>query len=176
MEFKTLSRDYVYRGKVINLRRDTLRIKDKDAVWEVVESPNAVTVIPILPDHRVVLIKQYRYVIDTELIELPAGTLEKGESPEMAAVRELQEETGYTAKEVIKLAEFYTIPGLGTELMHLYIAKGLTRGRTSFDEHEKITPIIMDKSQIISAIKCGRIQDGKTLVGLMFYLFGQELK
>ena len=176
MEFKTLSRDYVYRGKVINLRRDTLRIKGKDAVWEVVESPNAVTVIPILPDHRVVLIKQYRYVIDTELIELPAGTLEKGESPEMAAVRELQEETGYTAKEVIKLAEFYTIPGLGTELMHLYIAKGLTRGRTSFDEHEKITPIIMDKSQIISAIKCGRIQDGKTLVGLMFYLFGQELK
>ena len=176
MRFKTLSRDYIYRGKVLNLRRDKVKVNGKDALWEVVEFPNAVTIIPLLSDERVVLIKQYRYAIDTDLLELPAGTLEPGESPDVAALRELQEETGYRAKEITKLAEFFTIPGLGTELMHLYLAKGLTPGETSFDEHEEITTIVMNRAEIISAIRDGRIRDGKTLVGLMFYLFGHELK
>ncbi len=170
MAFKTLQQEYRYKGKVLNLRVDTVEVQGRVTHWEVVEFKHAVTVVPILDAEHVVLVDQYRYVVKTRLLELPAGTLEPSEDPDEAARRELQEETGYTAREIRKIAEFYTVPGLGTERMHLYFATGLTPGPLHLDADEDLKPVILSRAEIEEAIRQGTLQDAKTLVGLFYYL------
>ena len=136
---------------------------------EVARHPGAVTILPLLDDGRVCLIRNYRVAVDQTLIELPAGTLEPGEEPAATARRELEEETGYRAAEVRQLCEFYVSPGVLSERMVLFLATGLTRGPARLEGGEQIEPFVVSWNEAMALIQRGEIRDSKTLVGLLWY-------
>jgi ADP-ribose pyrophosphatase len=135
----------------------------------IIEHPGAVVILPILPDGRIVLIKQYRVAVDEEIIELPAGTREQDEQELVTARRELVEETGYTAGEMTKVFQFYTSPGFVKEAMFLFKATNLIAGPTNMEDGEKITTMIVDLPEAMDFVKAGKIRDAKTLIGLLWY-------
>lgn len=135
----------------------------------IVLHPGAVVVLPILPDGRIVLIRQHRIAVEETLIELPAGTMETGEEPLITARRELLEETGYRASQLTHVMTFYTSPGFVKEEMCLFKATELIAGPTMFDEDEKIESLIVTLPQAMKMIQNGEIKDAKTLVGLFWY-------
>jgi ADP-ribose pyrophosphatase len=134
-----------------------------------VQHPGAVTILPLLDDGRVCLIRNFRPAIGQELFELPAGTLEPGEAPLATAYRELEEETGYTAARIEPLREFWMSPGILNERMHLFVAHGLRPGRTSLDAGEIIAPCVVTRDEALAMVQDGRIQDAKSLVGLLYF-------
>jgi ADP-ribose pyrophosphatase len=136
---------------------------------EVVRHPGAVTVLPLLADGRVCLIRNYRVSVDKTLIELPAGTLEPGEDPLVTAERELIEETGYRCSKIELLHSFYLSPGILDERMHLYLATGLTLGETAREEGELIENLLLPLEESLALIDRGEIQDAKTMAGLLYY-------
>ena len=129
----------------------------------------AVAILPVLDDGRIVLIENYRVSSRQTLVELPAGTLEPGEDPQQAAVRELAEETGYRAGRIQPLTVFYTSPGILDELMHLYLATAVVPGATSLDPGEDIRPLVVTLGEALEMVRDGRIRDGKSLAGLLYY-------
>ena len=136
---------------------------------EVVIHPGAVVVLPLLDDGRVVLIRNYRVAVGETLIELPAGTLEAGEDPQVAAQRELAEETGYRCRELQPLHAFYMSPGLLRERMHLFLATGLSEGDTAREPGEQIENLIVPWPEAVVMALDGRIQDAKTLTAILLY-------
>ena len=136
---------------------------------EVVRHPGAVTILPLLDDGSVCLIRNYRVAIDETLVELPAGTLEPGEDPMLTAQRELQEETGYRASQWKALRTFVLSPGILDEVMHLYLATGLTAGPANREPGEQIENLIVSWDDAISRVADGTIRDAKTIVGLLSY-------
>jgi ADP-ribose pyrophosphatase len=136
---------------------------------EVVRHPGAVVILPLLDDGRVCLIRNRRISVDQELIELPAGTLEPGEDPQLAAGRELHEETGYHAHSLSRLHAFYLSPGFLDEKIHLYVAQGLRAGDTRLEPGEEIENLLVPWSEALQMAIDGRIQDAKSLVGLLYY-------
>jgi ADP-ribose pyrophosphatase len=136
----------------------------------IVVHPGAVVILPILSDGRVVLIRQSRVAVDEDdLIELPAGTIEPGEEPLVTARRELMEETGYRAGELIPIMKFYTSPGFVKEEMRLYKATKLTAGPMALDEDEKIEPLLVEVPHAMKMVFSGAIRDAKTIIGLLWY-------
>jgi ADP-ribose diphosphatase len=117
--------------------------------------------------NEVLLIRQYRHATGKELLEIPAGTLNRGEDPRDCAFRELEEETGYRAGKMIERAHFYTTPGFTTEFMHLYEASELVKTQTNFDEDEAIELDIVPDMQALQMIDNGRIEDAKSILGLL---------
>jgi ADP-ribose pyrophosphatase len=136
---------------------------------EVVRHPGAVVILPLLDDGRVCLIRNRRISVDQELIELPAGTLEPGEDPQLAAARELHEETGYRADSLSRLHAFYLSPGILDEKIHLFVAHGLRAGETRLEPGEEIENLLVPWSDAMEMAMDGRIQDAKSLVGLLYY-------
>jgi ADP-ribose pyrophosphatase len=136
---------------------------------EIVEHPGAVAILPILDDGRVCLIENYRVAAQRGLYELPAGTLEPGEDPRTAAERELAEETGYRAQNIELLAQFYTSPGVLSERMYLYLATGLNAGSPAREAGEDIRNCLVTWPDALQMARDGRIEDAKTLVGLLHY-------
>lgn len=131
--------------------------------------PGAVTVLPLLEDGRVCLVRNYRVAVDQTLIELPAGVVEPGEDPAETARRELAEETGYRAAVIELLAVFYMSPGILDEKMYLYLATSLRPGATALEPGEDIQPLLTTWEEALEMARDGRIQDAKTLTGLLFY-------
>ncbi len=140
---------------------------------EMIAHPGAVLIIPVLSPTELVVIRNYRFTVGAELIELPAGTLEAGEDRAVCAGRELEEETGYVAAEIIPLCEFYTSPGFTDELMSVYIARGLTKTQQDLDETEQIRVSSMELEDALRATIDGRIIDGKTIASLHLYTYTQ---
>ena len=138
-------------------------------VRETVQHPGAVTILPVLDDGRVCLIRNYRVAVDQTLVELPAGTLEPGEDPAVTAKRELTEETGYRAASIEKLGEFYMSPGILNERMHLYVARGLQPGPAALEPGEQIETFVVPWADAMRMALDGTIQDAKTLVGLLSF-------
>jgi len=138
-------------------------------VREIVDHPGAVAIIPIFDDGRVCLIRNFRVAVGRTLVELPAGTLEKGEDPEATAARELSEETGYRAESIEKLLEFVMSPGILNERMHLFLARGLQSGPTALESGENIQTFVVDWSEAMRMAFDGTIVYAKTLVGLLYY-------
>ena len=136
---------------------------------EVIRHPGAVAIIPILQGDRVCLIRNYRISVDRTLIELPAGTLEPPELPEFCARRELREETGYADEQLQKLRQFYVSPGILDEVMYLYVATGLSAGSPSPEAGELIENLVVPWDEALRMVADGRIQDAKTIVGLLSY-------
>jgi ADP-ribose pyrophosphatase len=137
---------------------------------EVIRHPGAVVLLPILDDGSVVMIDNYRRSVDQTLLELPAGTIEIGEPPDLTAPRELIEETGYRSNRLTKVHEFYSCPGICDELMHLFVATELIAGDPEREATEQIENRIVPREEIQTLIKNGSIRDAKSLIGLYWYL------
>ncbi len=175
MEEKTIKRKKVYEGKLINLRVDTVLLPDnRESSREVVEHPGAAAVVPVNEREEVYLVRQYRKPVEESMLEIPAGTLEKGEEPLECARRELKEEIGYEGKNITHLLTFYTSPGICSEIMHLYYATGLREKGEEKDKDEFIGIEKYSLEEAIKQINQGKIKDAKTIIGLI--LVYQRLK
>ncbi|MAV36667.1 MAG: NUDIX hydrolase [Planctomycetaceae bacterium] len=136
---------------------------------EVICHPGAVTIVPMVDNSHVCLIRNYRLAVEKTLIELPAGTLEPGENPEQTAIRELEEETGFRTTQLQSLHSFYLSPGILDEQMHLFVATELTAGPARREPGEQIENHIVSWPAAMEMVHDGTIQDAKTLVGLLLY-------
>ena len=166
--------DVLMSGRVYSVERRHYHRAGRNVTREVVVHPGAVAILPVLDDGRVVLIRNYRFATDQELLELPAGTLEPDEPPERCALRELEEETGYRAGRLEPLCEFYTTPGICTERMWVFVATRLTETRQNLQGAEEIRVVIMAGDQVRQMLREGRIEDGKTIAALGTYFLRQD--
>jgi len=165
-----LSIEYVYRGRRVNVKVVELQLPNGNIVErEVVEFRESVVILPILNDGRIILIKQYRVPIEKWIYELPAGVIEKGETPEECARRELIEEAGYKAKELTKLFEMYLAPGYSTEKMHAFLAKGLEYVGSTPESYEVIRVEPVELKRVIEMIRKGEIPDAKSIATILYY-------
>lgn len=161
----------IYKGRIITVKLD--RIIEPGglrAVREVVCHPGSVVVLAHLPDGRLLLVRQYRYAAGESLWELVAGGIEGGETPQQAARRELLEETGYEARTITPLFDFFPSPGILSELMHLVEARGLTRSKAGPEADERIRIGRFTPSRLRQMLGSKKIRDGKTLAGLYWFL------
>ena len=160
---KTVSKNYVYKGRIINVRCDDALLPDgKPCKREVVEHNGGVCIAPITDDGKLIFVRQFRYPYSEVILELPAGKLELGEDPFKAGKRELEEETGMVAAEYFDFGKFYPSPGYCGEIIYLYAAKGLSGTHMHPDDDEFLE---VDKISIADAVEMvmnGEIRDGKT--------------
>ncbi|MGH9433438.1 MAG: NUDIX hydrolase [Terriglobia bacterium] len=169
--YRVLKSQQIYKGKIIELRVD--RIVEPggiEADRELVVHPGSVVVLPVFADGRVLLVRQFRYAARQALWELVAGGLEPREKPLKAAARELEEETGYRARRFKLLFNFFPSPGILTERMHMVMAQGLTPGEANPEEDEQLEVRIFKPGELRKMLQEKKIEDAKTLVGLMWFL------
>ena len=165
---KTISSDRIYTGKVISLKVDTVEIENKGyQKREIVEHQGAVAIVALTDDDKVVLIKQFRKPIEQVIWEIPAGKLEIGETPKECAIRELKEETGYSAKNIKLIHKFFTSSGFSNQKIYIFLATGLTKGEHKFDEDEIIEKYEIDINEARSMIIKNEIEDAKTAIGIL---------
>jgi ADP-ribose pyrophosphatase len=165
---RRLSSRRIYAGKVLSLDLD--EVEEPGGVHtkrEVVRHSGSVAVLAIQDDGKIVLVRQYRYPVDDFVWELPAGRLDPGESPEEAAQRELQEEIGFKAGRLQKMAFFHTTPGFCDESMHVFRATGLIASKAQGDEDERIEVQAFTLSELEAMIDRGELREGKTLVAIL---------
>lgn len=168
MTVEVISREMVYQGRAFNVRRDLVRYsKNHTSHLDIVEHPGAVTILPVDDQGHILFVRQYRHAAGQVMLELPAGTLNENEPPEACAHREIREETGFSAKELVKLGEFFLAPGYSTEYMHVFLATDLQPDPLPGDEDEDIT---LERIPIQEAFRMalnGSVQDGKSLAALL---------
>ena len=164
----TVRTESVFSGRLITVRKDTVRLPNGTTTdREIVEHPEVIAVLPILDDGRVVLVRQFRKAAENVLLEVPAGGVDEGETPEEAVRREMIEETGYRVGTVTKLSSFYTSPGFTTELMHLYEARDLQPGEAT-EETDQIEVVLMTADEALAAVEAAGAADAKTLLALKY--------
>jgi ADP-ribose pyrophosphatase len=170
MEERTVEQRRVYEGKVVNLRVDTVKMPDgRAATREVVEHVPAVAMVPVDAAGRILLVRQWRNPANAVLLEVPAGSTDHGEEPELAVQRELQEEVGYLAGRLTRLGGFWVAPGYCTEYIHVYLAENLVESRLDADDDENIEVVPLTLDEALAAIDSGQIEDAKSQVGLLMY-------
>ena len=171
-----LSTVQVYTGPAISLRIDKVK-KPGGAITtrDVVEHADCVAVVPIDDDGEVLLVKQFRYPVDSALLEIPAGGIETGEDVVDCVRRELQEEIGYLPETVEKLGGFYSIPGYGTEYLYVYVAKDLRPSRLVAEDTDEIEVVRVPLGRIPELILSGKICDAKTIAALLTYMTREKL-
>lgn len=165
---KTISSETKYQGKIVNLRVDQVELPNgKMTAREVVEHAGAVAVVPLTGKNEIIMVRQYRYPAGRVLLEVPAGKIEKGEDPALCAERELREETGFESGEIKLLYSFYTTPGFTDEMLHLYLARGLTQAGSSPDEDEFINIECISLDRALEMVDRGEIIDAKSIIGIL---------
>jgi ADP-ribose pyrophosphatase len=168
-----LGSERLYDGRIINLDRDTVRFPDgSTGQLEMIRHPGASAVVPFLDpantsDPRVVMIRQFRHAADGYVWEVPAGRLDPGEAPERCAARELEEETGLSARRIEPILTIYTTPGFTDERIHLFTAHELSEGSPRQEADEFVEVHRLRRSEVERMIRSGEIVDGKTLVALL---------
>lgn len=168
VEEKTISSDKIYTGKVVSLRLDTVEIPGKGyQKREIVEHGGAVGIVALTEDKKLILVKQFRKPIEKVIWELPAGKLEIGENPKECAIRELKEETGYSAENIKLIHKFFTSAGFSNEKLYIYLATGLTKGDTHFDEDEFLDIFEVDFNEAYDLVLNNEVEDAKTSIGIL---------
>jgi ADP-ribose pyrophosphatase len=167
-EEKSIKSEQIYNGKVVQLRVDTVSLPDgRTKIREIVVHPGAAAIIALMnkgEEKEVLLVEQYRKAVESKTLEIPAGTLEEGESPEDCASRELIEETGFQASKLDKLMEFYPSPGFSSEIIHIFVASGLKKVSNA----EAELPIrFVRLNELLTKIRKGEVKDGKTVIGVL---------
>jgi len=157
----------IFRGRVFDVTLDTIREGDKTYEREVVRHPGSAVIVPIFEDGTIALVRQYRHPAVRYLLEAPAGTLERGEAPEAGAARELEEELGFVAGKLEKLAEFFVSPGFCEEKMWVYLATEMTETQQRLEDDEIVEVVRIPFAQALSMITSGEIDDAKTIIGVM---------
>jgi len=157
----------IYQGKVVTLNVDTVRLPNGHTVdLEVIRHPGAAAVVPMKDDGTVVMIRQFRHAANGFIYEIPAGKLHPQEDPLDCAARELEEEIGYKAGRFELLSSIFTAPGFADEVIHVYVATGLTPGTQNLDQDEVLDVVELPLREAIAKIEDGTIRDAKTIVGL----------
>jgi len=168
---KTLTSKSVYRGHIINVRVDNVEMPTgRQSVREVVEHTDCICVVPIDDQGNIIMVKQYRYAVGKDLLEIPAGGVEPGEKPEDAVRREMSEETGFTPALVRKIGGFYSSPGFCTEYLHLFMGTDLKPNRLTAEDTDAIEVVKIKPEGIDNLISSGTICDAKSIAGIYAYL------
>ena len=165
-----VSSESVFDGKLLHVRRDTVRLPDGSlATREYVVHPGAVLIVPVLPDGRLVVLRQYRYPVGSVFIEFPAGKLDPGETALATGQRELAEEAGYTAAAWTPLARVHSVVGYSDESIEFFVAEELTDVGAKPDDGEFLEIVTMSPDEMLDALDCGAITDAKTVAALLLY-------
>ncbi len=168
MEEIRVSGETVYDGRIFTAKRDVVRLCDgSTSVREIVEHVGGVGILPIDEDGNIYLVRQFRYAIGGEILEIPAGKIDPGEEPYTCAVRELSEETGFTADKVEYLGEFFPSPGFCREKLSIYIATSLHRGEQHLDEGEFLDVVKMPLDEAYKMIMDNELLDGKSVIAIL---------
>ncbi|HHV29149.1 NUDIX domain-containing protein [Acetivibrio mesophilus] len=167
-EEKTVSKKHIYSGNIISVESvNVLLPNGKEASRDVVLHPGASVIIPISDNNELYMVRQYRKPVEKELLELPAGKLDKGEDPEVCARRELKEETGLEAAKLKHISSIYTTPGFTNEVLHIYAAVGLHEGEACADEDEFISTKKVPVNNLVEMILNQEITDAKSIIGIL---------
>ncbi len=159
----------IYKGYVFTLRCDTFKIEGAQKTWDIIVHPGAVVIIPIDQKGNIILVEQWRRAAEKIIIELPAGTLEKGEEIANCAQRELQEETGFFAQTLTSFGGIYSAPGFCTEYLHFFLAQDLIPSSLPSDDGEGIDLLYVPLEKALAMIDSGKIIDAKTVAGILRY-------
>lgn len=166
-EEKTISSEKIYEGNILNLRRDTVTVKNGKSKREIIEHNGGAVIVPLTEDNEVVMVRQYRKPAERVVLEVPAGKIDSGEEPLTTAIRELREETGYTADHIRFLTKMYPSVGYSEEVLYLYLCQGLTPGEANPDENEALDVEKISLEELYQMIMHGEIQDAKTQVAIL---------
>ncbi|EOD6234560.1 NUDIX hydrolase [Staphylococcus pseudintermedius] len=170
-EEKTISKESIYKGKIIEVEKHKVSLPNNETAYrEVVKHNGAVAICALTPDQQVILVKQYRKALEQELLEIPAGKLEPGEDRESAAMRELEEETGYKAKKLTLIGEVYGTPGFSNEKISVYFADNLVEGKVNLDEDEFVEKVLYSLDDVKKAVEGRTIEDAKTFIAFQHLL------
>jgi len=170
-EAPVVSSEYVYNGRVINVRKDIIRLPDgREAQRDVVEHDECIAIVPIDDNGKILMVKQYRYPVGRQLLEIPAGIIDEGEKPEETVIRELQEETGYLPGNVIRLGGGYSSPGFCNEFLYLFLATDLVPSQLIAEDTAGISLQSISPEEINGLIESGEICDLKSIAGLYSWL------
>jgi ADP-ribose pyrophosphatase len=168
---KILSRKVIYKGRILKLRVDSVRTVDgRRSTREIVEHDPCIGVVAVDAEDNVLLVNQFRSPLQKELLEIPAGGIDKGEDPAAAVIREMREETGLRPDKVERLTGFYLSPGFCDEYMHLFLAEGFESDPLSAEDTSGIEVVKVPVAQIPELIFSGKIEDSKSIAGLLYYL------
>ncbi len=169
-EYKVLKSEPVYSGKIISVVKDTVEMPNgRIATREVVQHGGAAAMIPVTDEGKIIFVRQYRHPALKETLEIPAGTIEKGEKPLECAVREIEEETSFKAGKITPLIEFYSAIGFCQEILYVYVCENLVKGNFNLDEDELINTETHTLDEAIDMIFTGEICDSKTVAALLAY-------
>ncbi|MBM4445152.1 MAG: NUDIX hydrolase [Chloroflexi bacterium] len=158
----------LYEGRAICLRVDTIRKSSgKETTREVVEHSDCVAILAIDGQDNMLLVRQFRHAVGSDLLEIPAGGIDPGETPEQAVRRELQEETGYLPGRIVRLGGFYSSPGYCTEYLHLYLATDLAPSPLVAEDTEEIEVVRVPSKEVRALVASGRIRDAKSIAGIL---------
>ncbi|HCF49450.1 MAG TPA: ADP-ribose pyrophosphatase [Syntrophomonas sp.] len=170
-EEKTIESKPIFKGRIIEVKVDRVLLPGgQESTREIVLHAGAVAIVAIDDQENLYLVRQYRKPLEKTLLEIPAGTLEEGEEPLHCAQRELEEEVGMKAERWEKLLSYYSAPGFCNELLHIFLATGLTPGVVHLDADEFVERVIMPLDQAVKAIETGQIADGKSIIGIQCWL------
>ncbi len=168
MKETRLETEEIFQGRLLHVKRDRVQMPDgTEGVREWIDHPGAAAVVPLLPDGRVVLVRQYRYGPGMTFLELPAGKFDGAERPEAVAARELEEETGYKAGILEPLGVLFNAVGYSNEAIHLYLARDLVETRQTLDDGEFLEVELHDLAEVTGKASRGELQDMKTVSGLL---------
>jgi ADP-ribose pyrophosphatase len=168
---KVISSKYIFKGHAISLRvDDIITIDGRRTTREIVEHEDAVVIVPLDAKNNVLLVSQYRTPLGKNLLEVPAGGIDPGETPEKAVIREMQEETGYKPRKLKRLSGFYSTPGFTNEYLHCYLATDLVPSRLEAEDTAGIEVVRVPLAKLKEMVLSGRIQDAKSIVGLLLML------
>lgn len=167
MGFELIKSEVVLKARVFLLRRDWLKTPDgRETTYDIIEHHGSVAIVPIDADGNMLFVRQYRYAAGKDVLELPAGTLEPNEDPQVCAAREIREETGFAAGRLEKIGEFYLAPGYSTEFMHVFLATELTYDPLEADADEFLSVEKIPVAEAIQRSERGEVPDAKSLAAL----------